>query len=86
MDEKVSQLNDTLIANLDTFADLRTCKVTFALSAPLYSDNLHTKKVACPKMECKWHLTGLNVCYLAWKDLLGDYRALIESAISPSFS
>ncbi len=33
-------------------------------------------------MECKWHLTGLNVYYLAWKDLLGDYRALIESAIS----
>lgn len=82
LDEKVSQLNNTLFANLDTFAALMTCKVTFARSAPWYNDNLHTKKAACQNMERKWHLTGLNVYYLAWKDLLGDYRALIESAIS----
>ncbi len=64
LDEKVSQLNNTLIANLDTFAPLRTRKVTFAHSAPWYNDNLCTKKAACRKMEHKWRLTGLNVYYL----------------------
>jgi len=33
-------------------------------------------------MERKCCHTGLNGYYLAWKDLLGDYRALIETEMS----
>lgn len=37
-------------------------------------------------MERKWRLTGLNGHYLAWKDLICDYRALIETERSSYFS
>lgn len=86
LEEKILQLNSTLAANLDFFAPLKSRKVTFARSAPWYNDNLRSKKAACQKMERKWRLTGQSVYYQEWKDLLGGYRALMESERSSYFS
>lgn len=56
------------------------------LAANLDTFALLSKKAACWKMERKWRLTGQSVYYQEWKDLLGGYRALMETERSSYFS
>ncbi len=50
-------MNTVLASNLDYFAPLKSRCVSFARSAPWYNDELRSKKVACRKLERKFHKT-----------------------------
>ncbi|KAL0173356.1 hypothetical protein M9458_033667, partial [Cirrhinus mrigala] len=77
LEDKILQLNTALASNLVSFAPLKSRCVSFARSAPWYTDDLRSKKAAYRKLERKWRDSGLNVFYQAWKDHLGEYRAEI---------
>lgn len=84
LDDKISQLNNVLATILDLFGPL--LEIKYDHSASLYKNNLCLKKADCQKMERKWCISDLNSYYLAWKDLLSEYRAETESVRSAYFA
>ncbi len=65
---------------------MKSRTVAFVRSAPWYTDELHSMKAACRKLECRWRLSGLGVHNQAWKEHLHEYKEEIISVRSQYFS